>query len=51
MSFEEKMKKLIEDLDWVKRQLELWPGEDCKEMAQIAGRAIDQLSDWPDDVQ
>lgn len=50
MGSKERMEKLIADLEWMRKQLELWPGDDCREMAEIAGRAIDKLSDWPDDV-
>lgn len=35
----------IDSLKWMRRQLELWPGEDCKTMASLTGEVIDYLED------
>lgn len=38
---------ILPSLRWMRRQLELWPGEDCKEMATLTGELIDFIEDAP----
>ena len=38
---------ILPSLRWMRRQLELWPGEDCKEMASLTGELIDYIEDAP----
>lgn len=38
---------ILPSLRWMRKQLELWPGEDCKEMATLTGELIDYIEDAP----